>query len=398
MEALLVVIAIFVGPVMATVGAALAALVVEAVVLLASLVLELLSLRRRRRGGPPSVVLRWLRRIGLACLALGVILLLVVETFGFDPLVRWSVSRSPDAQIEFEVADGSVLGGHVTLTGVTLQREDAERGSFDLTLAEIGAEIGLGGAMARPFEIDRLTARGVAGTFTRDLDVRLPPKAFVVDEVFIQDAAIDLVLDWRDRSQSFRIEIEEWTCGPYRSDRAWFDVMLRGQGRGSFAGRPLRIEHLEPTGDLGPGVRWTIEALPLEQFASWLGGAATLLSNGTVNAVIEDREVPGQVDTMRSRWRLEFDGLEIRAPEGAGLTTRIALQPLAAWFSAERRSFDLAFTLELKADDIPSGGTPPTALFRNLAASAVLQALIAKTGLDAEKWGGVIDGLLEKLR
>ena len=378
MDGLLILITSILGPVLAATLIACAATALEILMLVVEFILELVMLRRRRTERRPLVSLRIVRRILLVLLALGALTLLALQTVLFDPMVRWSAARKPDTRVEFRTASGNIFTGNIVLEDVTIERDDPARGSLDLKIARLEVDIGVLSALSSPVPIERMVAQGVRGSYTRDLDLRKPKKHYLVEELEVRDVEIDIKLEFRDRAQAFPLTIDTWRCAPYRTNKAWFDVLLRSHGTGKFAGRPVTIESSEEARERE--TRWRIDALPLATFAKWIGGPLRLFTGGNVDIEIVDRWQRGAADRIHSSWSFSFREIEAAVPDQLNPTMHLLVAPIVQWISKRPREFDLEFDLNLDENDFSVSAGNRSESLRAAAAAALLHALAKKAG------------------
>ncbi len=389
MDVLLILITTALAPVVASTLGALVTAAFELLILFVELGVELFLMRERQRERRQLRGLRFLRKTALVLLAVGALLLLAFETVLFDPMIRWSASRRPDTEIRFSDATGSLLTGSIVMHDVVIRRDDPARGSLDLTVQKLELDVGVLRSWSSVVPLDSVVATGVRGTYSRDLDLKRPRKNFHIDDLRVIDADVSIALEFLDREYSFPLRVSKWHCAPYRTNKAWFDVLLRSNGTGHFAGRPVTIETSGSTDQRQ--TRWQVERLPITALTTWIGGPLRMLTAGDVDIEIVDSWKPGTASGILSEWRFRFRDVRAAVPADAGTATKLLLTPIVKWLGDEPRQLDLEFDLRLDEDDFDRDAPDRRASMRAATATAIVRALAKKAGIDTESLGKKLD-------
>lgn len=309
---------------------------------------------RRRPPGVPSRARLWLRRLqwlSLGLLALTVVAVWVLGSWQLDATLRWVAGRIEARHgivVEWREARGTLFG-QLDLTDLSLRRNDESRSStFDLRIGRCRISLDLLSSLQREARVPHVDAAGVRGSYVR---VRKPDRfrarrPYRIEQLHVTDARVE-VTDRTPRHGSVTVDvvIEELTTAPWRSERAVFDVILRTNGHGLVAARPVTATHRG--GDPLQLSSWHANALPVGLAAAYLGGPLAWLKHGAADVAITERWPLDESSAIEMHCELQLRELQAELPADVGPVEKLWAAQVVAWVN---RKGELPVAFDLKLD------------------------------------------------
>ena len=372
------------------------ALALELLFPIAQLILELVSkllgvpslLRPGRVGTPERKPSPWLRRIGrvlLGLTAVTTVVVILLNTFLFEPTLRRGLARAREktgVDVQFESARGNFLSGSVTLQGVTVKRKDEVRSNIDLRIREAKADVSLPSLMRSTVHVGGLRLVDVQGTYQRGR-IKLPRRDFVIDELIVENASVDLKEPDTDvPAPALPLTIERLECRPLRRDSAVFDLLFRSKGQGTIAGAPFEIR--TETTTHGRTTSWKARAVPVAFLAGYVGEPLDWLTAGTVDVDVADEWSDGPSTEIDSRWKLDFHDVTAAVPPRITGFKRAVAEPVARFIQAHPAHLPLEFQLKLDKGHFSGAASVETTGILKAAADGMLEEMARRAKVPME--------------
>jgi len=334
--------------------APLVALVVEVIGAIVAAILSLLPTRRTEPttgGGAANRVLI----VFLGFVVVTFCALFVANTFYFADSVRavfGVLERRAGIETSCADIDGSVFSGRISLGDCTVVRKDHVRSEFQLDLDKADFDVRLSSLFGTA-EIETAHVTGLAGIVKRhpvdadpdgDETVEKPRRSFVIRDLRIEDVNLELSGVNKDGGAfELPVRIDTATSAPLRSRLALFDILFRSNASGKIAGAEFEVKTGGDPG--GRQTAWRATEVPVASFGAMVGGALSWFQEGVVDVYVEDKwRRDGQLE-IDMDWRLAFRDIEVKAPEHAGLMTKLATVPIVAYVNSYDGEFPLEFEL-----------------------------------------------------
>ena len=337
--------------------ALLAPLVAVVVDLIGAILAALLSFakfpRRERRVGSGAA-----KKVLIVLSAIAVLILsalFVINKFYFVDSVRAVFSvleqrsgiRTSCAEI-----DGDVFSGRIALGNCTIVRRGHAISELDLELDSVEFDLQLSSLFGTA-EVQTAHIRGLRGSVSRrqnptDSDgngtAEKPRRSFEIQDLRIEDVEIDLSGVNKDGGRfELPVEVLSATSAPLRSRLALFDILFRSNATGEIAGAEFEIK----TGGDSSGrqTTWRASAVPVASFGSVAGGVLSWFHDGVVDVYVVDKwRRDGQLE-IDMDWTLGFRNIEVRAPDTAGVVTRLATGPIVDYVNSHDGAFPFEFQM-----------------------------------------------------
>lgn len=372
------------------------ALALELLFLVSHLVLEVVAkilgqpslLRPRRTSATQARPNPWMRRIGkvvLGLTAVTTILIILLNTVLFEPTLRRGLARAREKtgmDVRFESARGNFLTGAVTLQNVTVRRKDAVRSNIDLKIREAKADVSLASLTRSTVHVHGMRVVDVQGTYQRGR-VKLPHRDFVIDELIVENAVVDLKEPDTDvPAPPLPLVIDRLECRPLRRDSAIFDLLFRSNGKGTVAGAPFEIGSTTTTH--GRTTTWKARAVPVAFLAGYLGEPFDWLTSGTVDVDVADDWSDEPSTEIDSHWKLDFRGVAAAVPPRITGFKRAVAEPVARFIQAHPAHLPLEFHLKLDKGHFTGAASVETTGILKAAADGMLEEMARKAMVPVE--------------
>jgi hypothetical protein len=345
-------------------------------------------LQPRRSAGPERKPSPWLRRIGKVLLGLTAattLLVILLNTVLFEPTLRRGLSRAREktgVDVQFESARGNFLSGAFTLQGVTVKRQDALRSNIDLKIREARADVSLVSLMRPTVHVGGLRLVDVQGIYQRGR-LKLPRRDFIVDELIVENASVDLKEPDTDLpAPALPLKIERLECRPFRRDSALFDLLFRSNGQGTLAGAPFEIR--SETLNLGRTTTWKARAIPVAFLAGYLGEPFDWLTSGTVDVDVDDAWSDGPTTEIDSHWKVDFRDVAAAVPSRITGFKRVVAEPVVRFIQAHPAHLPLEFHLKLDKGHFTGAASVETTGILKAAADGMLEEMARKAMVPVE--------------
>jgi len=345
-------------------------------------------LRPRRSVAPQKKPSPWPRRIGkifVGLTAATTVLVILLNTVLFEPTLRRGLNRAREktgVDVQFESARGNFLSGAVTLQGVTVKRQDALRSNIDLQIREAKADVSLVSLMRPTVRVSGLRLVDARGTYQRGR-IKLPHRDFIVDELIVENASVDLKEPDTDvPAPALPLTIDRLDCRPLRRDSALFDLLFRSNGQGTIAGAPFEIR--SETSTHGRTTGWKARAIPVAFLAGYLGEPFDWLTSGTVDVDVEDTWSDGPTTEIDSHWKLDFRNVAAAVPPRITGFKRAVAEPVARFIQAHPAHLPLEFRLKLDKGHFTGAASVETTGLLKAAADGMLEEMARKAMVPVE--------------
>ena len=337
--------------------ALLAPMVAIVVDLIAAILASILSFfpGRRREPGISSPAARKILIVLLAVAAIIVGALAIINKFYFADSVRMVfgvLEERSGIEADCSTIDGNVFSGKIALQNCAIARTGQPGSEFDLQLdlAEFDLKLSslFGTAEVQTANISGLKGsvikrRSPEGTDDQEEEVK-PRRSFVIQDLAINDVEIALSgLNKDGGAFELPVSIASATSSPLRSRLALFDILFRSNAEGAIAGAPFEIRTEGDTS--GRETLWRASDVPVASLGAGAGGVLSWFSDGVVDVYVEDRwRRDGQLE-IDMDWNLRFRSVEVRAPETAGMISRLATGPLVDYVNSHDGDFPFEFQM-----------------------------------------------------
>ncbi|HYE98528.1 MAG TPA: hypothetical protein VEJ18_06430 [Planctomycetota bacterium] len=334
-----------------------------------------------------AVPRKWVRRLSLATLAVGALLLIglvLLETVFFRSAVQAAVDRiatRSGIRITYEKASGFLLGARVRLDGVTARRSGHDGGDFDLRIETLEVDARLWSLLRKEASFEFFRLKRVRGRYDRVAGVeRGPRKPFAADAMEIADAEITWVLKRPDRPDfALPLRIDRLQSAPFDARNAAFSLLFRTTAFGAIAGAPFEIRS-EGTGD-GRKTAWRAQAVPVRLMADFLGEPFDWLSGGTADVHVDDEWRRGDRTFVDLHWRIVFKNLTAEVPPRiSGFKRRVA-EGVVGFVQRHPAELPLDFTLRLDEEGFRGRMSVETLGLWHAVARAAAEELAERAGL-----------------
>ncbi len=277
----------------------------------------------------------------------------IANQFFFSDVVRYVFDQTEQRSgiaAECDNIDGSLFAGRVNVEDCRLQRSGhptnnfdlkADRLTVDLQLTSILGNVRFEEAAVAGLEGRVSTLRPASDQRERD-ETERPRRHFIIDRLELTDTRLNLSGSNKDGNRfQFPVEANSVVIEPLRSRYALFDVLFRSNSTGAIAGAPFRITSSEIAD--GRRTSWQADDIPVAQLGSITGGLLAWFKSGSVNVDVEDEWQIDDNVSIDMDWQLDFEGVEIEAPEGTGKLARVAAAPLTRFVNGLDGDFPLRF-------------------------------------------------------
>lgn len=314
------------------------------------------SRRKERRVSSAAA-----KKMLIACLAVGALIfamLFVVNAFYFADSVRTvfdTLERRSGVETHCSEISGSVFSGQISLAECTVARAGHASSDFQLELDSADIDLRIGSLFGTA-EVQTAQITGLRGRVRRhapqeqvDGAVEKPRRAFVIHDLTIENVDVTLAGFNKDGGVfELPVEVDSATSAPLRSRLALFDVLFRSNATGAIAGAEFEVR---TSGDSsGRQTVWRASDVPVASFGAMTGGALSWFSSGVVDVYVEDRWRRGDRLEIDMDWRLGLRDVEVKAPDSAGVMTRVATGPIVAYVNRHDGDFPFEFQLTLNED------------------------------------------------
>lgn len=286
--------------------------------------------------------------------------LFVANQFFFANSVRFVFNVLEDnAGIETrcEQIDGSVFAGQLSLNTCRIVRSGHPSTNFDLELDDVRLDLKVTSLFGTA-EIETAYVSGLTGTVDKprlqdtsssNADAEKPRRPFVIQDLRIQDITIDLSGYNKDGGRfELPVTIDSASSAPLRSKLALFDILFRSNASGTIAGAEFEIKTSGES--IGRKTVWRAADVPVAQFGAMTGGVLSWFHTGVVDLHVEDQwSRDGQLD-IEMDWKLGFRDIKVKAPETAGVVTKLAAGPITDYVNSQGGEFPFEFQMTVNED------------------------------------------------
>lgn len=347
--------------------------------------------------------LRLLRLVMLILLGLTVVGLLCVNTWFFEPALRWildGVQARTGIEITFESANGNLFSGRANVAGLRLERSADALSEFSLGVEDSVVDVKVWSLLWGPATIEELKLTGMRGSFTRvaSPDRVKVKRAFRVSRCVLEDMDVNV----EDRTRSGKplvlsIRINDFDSRPLRSQWAVFDVLFHTNARGTIDGNPFLVESRES--EEGMETRWVGEALPIKAAAAYVGGPLDWIDGGELHVDIANRWKYAEEMELEMHYTLIFKDISAGVPKHLGLHAKAVAQPIVAFMNKHERELPLAFDmlLDLKRFD-GACSVDATGFWEACTRGVTREFAVLTSGVDAGKVKDIAGKELDRLK
>lgn len=352
-------------PVIALVGAVVAAVFEGFLLLFGGVFAGYVEARRKRKAEAanlpiaehkprvPRKVVHW---VAGTC-ALAAVLGIIASYVFFQPILRYVMDFAGEKagmSVEYAQASGSLLGGHVVLTGVTLSRTHETELAFDFEVERAEADVALSSLIGGTPTLVLGLVEGMSGTITPPLPNEekkgLPKKRSPFRAELFAIEGADVQVTPRGK-EPYTVRIERAQVAPFRSELAVFDLLFRSNMTAEIAGQPLVVETRKVT-ENGRETRWAFEDIDAIQLKRILPKAPlTWVDDGRITVAVSDKWSLSE-DFVDMDWRVATSSVLISVPAEAGTTERILAKGLSKYVNKFDGDVDFQYRLEIDANDM----------------------------------------------
>ena len=370
MEALIILLSSIIMACLIPVGAVLTGIVGLLLDLLFLVVAKLFGAVRRSRApvdaqpvAPRQPLLatrtrQWIGGALAGVAALGAVASVVL----FDPILRYALDRvgaKAGVAIDYDSAEGLLLGGALEMRGIRLVRE-AEGLEFDIAVDRAAVDLKVMGLIFGGLDFAFAEVEGVSGRVVpppprenRPERAKKPARRFEVDRLTL--VGVDLEVAPR-QGEAYAMVIPRAEVAPLRSRMALFDLLFRSNMEAEIAGQRLSVSTREITAD-GRETAWRFEDVEAAKLGLLVPRAPlTWFDGGTVSVRVDDAWSLSD-HWIDMDWSMTAAGLEASAPEGAGLREKAMAAGLGVVLKAKGGDADFRLKLRLDRDRLEAAGS-----------------------------------------
>lgn len=369
MEALVVVFAEIILacmiPVFGLMGAAIGAVFEAVLLLFGGMFGESVETRRKRKAetanrppvtGKPLIPRRVLHWVAGTCALVGVLGIVASYVF-FQPILRYVMniaSEKAGMTVEYALASGSLLGGHVVLEGLELSRAHESGLAFDLEIERAEADVSLSSLIGGTPTLILGQVDGMTGTITPPLPKEenrgLPKQRRPFRAELFAIENVELQITPRE-DEPYAVLIERAQVAPFRSGLGVFDLLFRSNMNAEIAEQSLIVETKEIT-ENGRETRWIFEDVDAVQLKRILPKAPlTWVDDGQITVAVSDRWSLSE-EFIDMDWRIATAGMRTSVPGKAGAAERVLAAGLRKYVETFGGDVDFQYRLELDSDDM----------------------------------------------
>jgi hypothetical protein len=348
----------------------------ELLVLLLELVFRLFFLARGRTERAKKL-LRWIRILGLVCLAsflMSVIIMCILNTFFYESTLRVvlnRIERKTGIAVEFETAQGSFWAGQADMSGVTIVRENHPISNFTLRAESCAVDISMHNLLYEVAVFEAMDLKGLRGEYERvgiayrppkyqfELGERrfgvgfvvrtdgpaLPRRKFEVNRLTVEDA--DLIV----RDQAYpkkrleaRLEIDRLRTEPLISNWPLYSLLYQTQVSGRLNGAPFEIGPVPV--DNGHKTRWHAEQVPFEFISTYIGGPMRWIQQARLDVNVVSysaKRAPSERGEIEMHWSFVLHDVRAAVPANAGRIERAIAKPVVAFLNKHPNLLPITF-------------------------------------------------------
>lgn len=343
------------------------------------------------------------RKVLLVMAGLGLIAAMVVvvlDTFFFQPTLRFAldkVAARTGYHVNYTSAEGSLIGGRLSLSGVEVLREADTGLNIDASVERLEFELSVVSLISPTVEMERLLVQGVQGDLflhspgSSGRDPNPPPRRkFVVARAEIRDVAANV----HTGATSYSVEIDEGVVEPFRSRLALFDLLFRSNMNARFDGATLLVK-TEQIAERGRRTEWVIEDMPIDLAGRIVRQPPlTWLNDGQLSARVFDEWELGDT-RINMDWNVSLENVTVAAPQGAGGVQRLAIAALNKVVAANDGNAEFAFALSLEDGDLSTWTNGDMAVFWKTLQDSFLEKLTFGQG---DGGGSRLEGAADRMR
>lgn len=369
MEALVVVFAEIILacmiPVFGLMGAAIGAVFEAVLLLFGGMFGESVETRRKRKAetanrpqvtGKPLIPRKVLHWVAGTCALVGVLGISASYVF-FQPILRYVMniaSEKAGMTVEYALASGSLLGGHVVLEGLELSRAHESGLAFDLEIERAEADVSMSSLIGGTPTLILGQVDGMTGTITPPLPKEenrgLPKQRRPFRAELFAIENVELQITPRE-DEPYAVLIERAQVAPFRSGLAVFDLLFRSNMNAEIAEQSLIVETKEIT-ENGRETRWIFEDVDAVQLKRILPKAPlTWVDDGQITVAVSDRWSLSE-EFIDMDWRIATAGMRTSVPGKAGAAERVLAAGLRKYLERFGGDVDFQYRLELDSDDM----------------------------------------------
>ena len=281
--------------------------------------------------------------------------LFVVNKFYFADSVRMVfglLEKRNGIEADCSEIGGSVFSGRISLGNCAFVRTGHPSSEFELQLEQVRFDLNMSSLFGTA-EVQTAHIAGLRGSVSRhnshggtdsEISAEKPRRSFVIKDLKIEDIDVSLSGFNKDGGRfELPIHVASVESAPLRSRLALFDILFRSNATGEIAGAAFEIRTAGDTS--GRETVWRASDVPVASFGAVAGGVLSWFRNGVVDMYVEDtwrREGQLEIDMD---WNLRFRGVEVQAPETAGVMTRLATGPIVEYVNSHDGEFPFEFQM-----------------------------------------------------
>ncbi|MGH1402858.1 MAG: hypothetical protein ACRBDL_01295 [Alphaproteobacteria bacterium] len=350
------------------------------------------------------------------------ILLFSVNTFLFEPTVRFIVSKVEEntkMEVSFSSASGDILSGAVKFTSLHIQRENDEAFDFDILAQSTSFDVDVYSLLSNSIVIENLIVEGVKGEawdkakqkevgsqkpnnkfeagigdFKFGIELKdgnkieddVPPrkleakKKFIISDLHINGVRLDI---YKNDKEPLVLALDKIHSAPFRSQYAVFDTFFRSNIEGSLNNHKITIS----TKDVGDGrnTKWHLDNFPVTLIKSYVHKAPfSWFERGSIDVLVEDKWQYGDNAEIEMDWRMQLKDVVVKAPVDASVISKALASPVVSYINKRSGSADFRFSLVMNEKQFESTSSLDASGLWDAAINALSKKMSAVTGKKKE--------------
>jgi hypothetical protein len=353
-------------------------------------------------------ILRWVTISSFSLLALSVVVMVVINLFFFEGVLRYTLAKAEDKsaiKIDFEKASGNLFTGKVEMEGVKIQRVSHPVSTFDLAMREVSLDLSVWGLLKSEKSIESVQISGVRGNFTKHTSPKESTKTrFEVHSLVVKEVDLTVVDHSREGSSvMIALTVDSLESRPFRKSTYLFDILFRTNARGSLDGEPFSITTAEVEG--GRETKWNVSNLPVSSVSPYVGGVLAWIEYGKIDVDVVDTWSLSKSPDIEMHWKFVLRDFRARVPPEDSLVKKTFGLPITTYLNRHSEKLPLEFDLVLNKDLFTGQASLEAVGLWKAVSFAFLEMLSGKAGVPSEaikayakKGVGGFKNFLEKRR
>lgn len=357
-------------------------------------------------------------RVAGAVFLLLLVSLLAINTFLFEPTMRFIVSKVEEKtkmEVSFSSVDGDILSGKVKLADLQIQRDNHETLDFDILAQNVSFDINVYSLLSNPIVIEDLIVEDVEGRVwdkakQKEVSAQHPKnklevsvgnfrlgvqlkddsetadkvvpqkleakKTFVVSDLKINNVKFDV---YKHDKEPLALALDKIHSAPFRSKYAVFDTFFRSNIEGSLNNHKITIATEEIAS--GRKTKWHLDNFPVTLIKSYVHKTPfSWFERGSIDVLVEDKWQYGGNAEIEMDWRMQLKGVVVKSPADASVISKALASPVVSYINKRGGSTDFRFSLVMNERQFESTSSLDTAGLWDAVINALSKKVAAVTG------------------